>query len=542
MCAEVAKLVDARDSKSRGLYARVGSIPTFGTNRPRGKIVKRIIFLLITMFLASMSLGALAKNNASDKINEIMDDIDSLNDIIAGHTRLINELKKKLETVKDENKQDKKKILQKLNQVIDSEKAVKARMQNLQKQVQAIKKRAYYKGKKIPVLIPHFNLAVRPEFATNLTDMNSSVNDKMSWVDQRVRLGVEFHPFKVLDAVVTLQDTRRWGDSGTPDGHFNGLDAYNGYIRIHDFGAKGLEFKLGRMQLDFGSGRVIGTDIFALSGRAFDAAIIRYAPNDAVDLTAMASTLRETGMPSGKDRDLYGLYYTGSFLKKRLIADAYGFYLEDGKPEKQLKIGTFGVRLVGEPVKRLFLEAEASIQAGKKEIKNRKHTQFATAYYASVKYDFGGIANPGLGVMFSSASGDANPYDTRDVGYMPLYSSKFAYWGKMDLFDWSGVVDGGFEAHVGYKKYFLAYTGFHAFFMSADGGIINFAGQDRLFPAGKGRTLGYEWDVMLRYRPWDFLYTEFAYGLFAPGAATKAAFKGHSSVAHALYVGLFMNF
>jgi len=496
--------------------------------------------LLIVVLLVAVTVSAMARSGSA-AVKAMADDIESINEILAGHTRLVNSMKNTLEDLQTKHSEDIDKISKMLGDVLKQEKQVNTRISSLQKQMKELNKRAYYKGKKIPVLIPHINLVVRPEFATNITDFNSSADDKMSWTDQRVRLGAELHPFKVLDAVVTIQDTRRWGDSGTPDAHYNGLDLYNGYVRVHDFGVKGLEFKIGRMQLDFGAGRVIGTDVFALSGRAFDAALVRYAPMPAVDITLMASIIREKGMPSGKDRNLFGLYYTGSFLNKRLTADIYGFYLEDGNPALQLKIGTFGARMTGEPVKGLFLEAEASLQAGKKQIATKKHTHFAVAYYGSARYEFKGIAKPGLGLVFSSASGDANNTDTRDVAYMPLYSSKFKYWGKMDLFDWSGVVDGGFEAHAGYKDAFLAYLAFHAFFLSANGGVVNMAGKDVNFLANKGRTLGYEWDLLLRYKPWDFLHLDLAYGIFVPGSATKAVFN-HSNLAHALYLGAFVNF
>lgn len=500
--------------------------------------------LLLAIFLIANSVNARAKTGHST-LKSITDDIDSINNILAGHTRLVNSLRNTLKTLQkkqSKNMEDIGKISKIIDKLLDQKKKDDTKVSKLQKKVQELSKRGWYKGKKIPILIPHAGLAVRPEFATNLWDLDSSKNDKQSWVDQRVRLGAEFHPFKVLDMVVTIQDTRRWGDSGGPDRHFNGTDLYNGYIVVHDFGVKGLGFKLGRMQLNFGSGRVIGNDVFSISGRAFDAALVRYAPIPAVDITAMASILRENGMPSGKDRNLFGLYYTGKFLNKRLITDAYGFYLEDGKPSLQLKLGTFGVRVVGEPIKNLLLEAEASLQTGKKVIANTKHTQFAAAYYGSIQYTFGGVAKPGLGLLFSSASGDANPYDNRDVSYMPMYPSKFKYWGKMDMFNWSGVVDGGFEAHVGYKDKFLAYTAFHAFFLAANGGIVNMAGKDVRFPANKGRTLGYEWDLLLRYNPWKFMHLDFAYGLFAPGSATKAAFNNHSNVAHALYFAAFLDF
>lgn len=493
------------------------------------------------MLLPALAFTAQARSGSAE-IKSMADDIDSINEILAGHTRLVNSLKNAMKKLQKTHSGDIGKISKEIGKVLDRDKQVKARVSSLKKQVLELSKRAFHKGKKIPILIPHFGLAVRPYFATNILNFDSSTNDKQSWVDQRVRLGAEFHPFKLLDAVVTIQDTRRWGDSGGPDMHFNGLDTYNGYVRLHDFGVKGLDVKLGRMQLNFGSGRVIGNDVFALSGRAFDAAVVKYAPMPAVDITAMASIIRENGIPSGRDRNLYGLYYTGSFLKKRLTTDVYGFYLEDGNPALQLKIGTFGVRIKGEPIKHLFFEAEASLQTGKKQIGLKKHTQLATAYYGSVKYEFEGVAKPGIGLVFSSASGDANPTDTRDVAYMPLYTSKNKYWGEMDLFNWSGVVDGGFEAHAGYKDVFLAYTAFHAFFLAANGGIVNMAGKDVNFLANKGRTLGYEWDMRLRYRPWKFMYMELAYELFVPGSATKAAFNNHSNLAHALYAGAFIDF
>jgi hypothetical protein len=53
----VVKLVDAEDSKSSGLYVRVGSIPTSGTNKIKG------LFILINSFFCADFMDC-ARNHA----------------------------------------------------------------------------------------------------------------------------------------------------------------------------------------------------------------------------------------------------------------------------------------------------------------------------------------------------------------------------------------------------------------------------------------------------------------------------------------------
>ena len=479
-----------------------------------------------------------------DVIDDIKSQLDTVGVIVDSNKNRLDKLEKRVEEVKsdlDKGLNDLAKAIEKSDKSVRS---LQLSIRDLRAKVKELDERAYYKGKRIPVLIPRFEATTRPEFFTNRTDLNGSTNDKVLRAAQRVRLGAEFHPFDILDAYITLQYVGAWGQDGTELHGSNQFSLYNGYILLHDFGIDGLRIKLGRVQLSLGSGRVIGSDIYSLAGRAFDAGVLEYEHGKTVNLTVLASVVRYLGEPAGKDRNLYGIYYSGQFWRDRIVADAYALYLEDGNPSTKCKIGTFGARFAIDPVEGLSIEAEASIQYGKNYPKSKpSHTQFATAYFAKVQYTYKNAYHPFVNVFFSSASGDANPYDDSDVRYIPLFPSKYPYWGKLDLFDWSGIVDGGIEVGGGFKDKFDASTEFHYYYLASKGGFIPFGPQDRLiqFPAYQGRTVGYEWDIVLKWMPREFLTLEGMYGLFVPGQVTKKAI-GHGDLAHGFFARLSVGF
>ncbi len=495
---------------------------------------KKIYLLVFLIHIFLFNTIAYSKNKLKEQIVDIQNDIQVITNILQTHKKAIDQLKDKIAELKKAQKKDIdtiKKDITENKKLLDK---LLKQQQKLDKNIHFFMKRVFYKNKEIPVIIPHFGLTTRPEFFTNLTDLNSSSNDKISRVAQRIRIGFEFHPFKVLDAVFTGQYVGMWGIDGPNVVKNNGFGLYNGYIRLHDFGVQGMTIKVGRMQLNFGSGRVIGTDVYDLKGRAFDAAVFRYNPNKYADLSIFASVLRYLGEPTGRDSDLFGVYYTGRFWHDQLITDVYSILLMDGNPTLKRKLGTFGVRGVIWPVKGLRIEGEASIQYGKNQTFKWTHTQFATAYFASIGYTFSNIYKPYLKINFSSASGDANPTDSTDVRYIPLFPSKYAYWGWLNLFNWSGVVDSSFKTGFNYKQLVGASTAFHAFFLSSEGGFLPFGDKLVFFPPYQGKTIGYEWELMVNYQPWNFLNLQTAYGLFIPAKVTKKALKG-SDIAHGFF-------
>jgi hypothetical protein len=159
--------------------------------------------------------------------------------------------------------------------------------------------------------------------------------------------------------------------------------------------------------------------------------------------------------------------------------------------------------------------------------------------HAQAHYRFDVRTAPSLGLFFSFATGDANPFNDRSHAYRPGFHSRHNVFGLLDLFTWQGVWDIGPSFRLAPHKDVSIELNYHVFSLSSNGGLVkafntesSWRGDDRplgevyrhvSFPVGGSRFLGQELDLIVGWQATSWLRLDLEYGFFVPGARTRRA-------------------
>ena len=179
-----------------------------------------------------------------------------------------------------------------------------------------------------------------------------------------------------VEAMVRLINERMW------DRNFNGEDTNSinldlAYIKVSDLGIAGLDLTVGRQEIQFGEGLVVGsayvpgysypngnTWIVAEDlglQRAFDAIRVDYKGTAPVDVTAFMAKIIEK-VDTNRDRNLYGVN-VGFDIQD--TARLEGYYVRyQLMSTDNFSLGTIGLRATGD-VAGLGLKGEFAKQLGK---------------------------------------------------------------------------------------------------------------------------------------------------------------------------------
>lgn len=184
----------------------------------------------------------------------------------------------------------------------------------------------------------------------NYYDLDESLSQESSWVEQRTRLSVKADFTDEVSMFIEVDEWGIWGDSFRSNPH-TGFDAngnngaddvslYQGYIQADQMWGTPLRLRVGRQELSMGSEWLIGTNDTSsfFTGLSFDAIRLDYI-TDEFSVTGVVSHLAEnasgiggTGNDGLLDDDvvLTALYasYTGL---EDITIDAYyiGVYDDD---------------------------------------------------------------------------------------------------------------------------------------------------------------------------------------------------------------------
>jgi len=412
----------------------------------------------------------------------------------------------------------------------------------------AMEGRLTHQGRLLPWLIPSASLRVRMLYDRNRMDLDTGRGDNDLYLQHRLRLGVTLQPAPGVQGVFVLQDSRDWASERTTVSDQCNLDLYQGYLALEDLGGSGVRLVAGRFAMELGSGRQVSLRDFHNVGQAFDGVLLGWRRPKVLSADLFAAFVRDGWAPvfrEGWGQDAYGVF-TGLYLSTDALswmdADLYGFYQDDGFQTETTRLGTVGARLAVRPLAGLRLEAEASVQFGRVTIRDLEAraveaSHLATAYAAEARYEFQARTRPWVALSFASASGDANPWDGRDVAYRPLFPEPTRFLGQLGLFTWQGVWDLGPSVGLSPVDGLRLSLAWHFFSLTSDGGLLAAfdtdtvrasdprppASMGRAFhvPAGGSRFLGHEGDLALQWKALPWLTLEANYALFLPGAAAR---------------------
>lgn len=338
-------------------------------------------------------------------------------------------------------------------------------------------------------------------FANN-TDMTHAIA-------QRTRISADADNDKGARIFIQLSDSRVWGDEGNTLAETDNVDLHQAWVRLTDPNVDGLEWILGRQELNYGSGRVFARDDWDNVGQSFDAARIHYAfdENQWADV-AFAKVSEDSATAGAVDENVAFAVWHVDVENTGLQVEPLLVYKENSSTDEFLT--SFGdyAKL---QVDRFGLHQNFVYQTGK----TMGHDASAYLIDATVLID----ASPdmdgsrGVGAGFSVQTGD-DPSKSDDSAYDNLYYDYHKVHGAMDM-----AV--GLAGNAGLKDYF------GQGWLQADNGywlkgaVHVFKTEVDLAGVGDGHSLGTEIDATIGKDLESGMSAQLGGGLFAPGEVVK---------------------
>jgi len=267
-------------------------------------------------------------------------------------------------------------------------------------------------------------------------------NDQASFATSNVRVRIDADLTDNVSATVRLLNERLWGtldeDSANSD-----IDLDLAYITLKEFLYSPLSLMVGRQELRYGNGLIVGDpdtnrDVTSASAysstiaedfssrKAFDAirAVLNYDPL-VVDL--VYAKIEEDNVNRNDDVDLMGvnLVYT---LDKATTLNPYFFVRSAGsnrtsQPGKSTKTYVPGILITSSPIEDLKASLEFAYQFGKDTGSANKLRAWAIqagADYALKKLPY----SPMVGIQYTYLSGDKNDSDSKDKAWDPMFEDQ----------------------------------------------------------------------------------------------------------------------
>jgi len=270
-------------------------------------------------------------------------------------------------------------------------------------------------------------------------------DDQTSFATSNVRVRIDADLTDNVSATVRLLNERLWGEENE---YNSDIDLDLAYITLKEFLYSPLTLMVGRQELRYGNGLIVGdpdtngsassasafsASAFAAvaadlsSRKAFDAvrAILNYDP---LVLDLVYAKVEEKYVNRNDDVDLMGVnaVYT---LDKATTLNPYFFVTSlgsnrDGQDGKSSKVYVPGILISSSPIENLKLSLEGAYQFGREVVFNAGRLR-AFAIQAGGEYTFAKVKmTPALGLVYTYLSGDKNPYDNKNKFWDPMFEDQ----------------------------------------------------------------------------------------------------------------------
>ncbi|MFN8176683.1 MAG: alginate export family protein [bacterium] len=321
------------------------------------------------------------------------------------------------------------------------------------------------------------------------------------------------------EGVIEVQDSRIWGDEGSPLGDTHNVDLHQGFLRFRPGSA--VTVQAGRQELRYGREFVLGDADFDNVGQAFDAVRLRADVADGWwDFLAGKVSKTSGFLDTGIDENTAATFFHHEFRDPSVEVEPFVLYRENGGPNLfETAFGGYG----DWSQDRFSVQGDVVIEKGTVE----GHDVNAYLVAADVALDCSKQRDhgQGLSVGFTKYTGD-DPADPDDSAYDPLYADDHGYFGIMDIAD-------SFANRLG-----VGLRDYHAKAWTELGDRVTLTGVGSVFradiatPLGSGfdgHDLGQEVDVILRSRLSDGIVLEAGGGYFLQGDLIQATISDQSA-------------
>jgi hypothetical protein len=376
------------------------------------------------------------------------------------------------------------------------------------------------------------------------------------FLHERARLGlaVERGP---IAGVVAVQDSRLWGSVGPMFVDANAdqpVSFYRAYLEVRGDDPRPASLRVGRQEVKWGEGRLLGISDWSPRPRTLDAIRARYSTR-ACDFEALAAVLSPPGaVPAaysatgssaeGTGAQLYGMdarVHLDPLFRVEIagLARIARWPLSAGLVPSDTYVAS--ARLFGD---RLGLDyaVEAAYEIGRTAAVGAVRDLAASAVNARLSWQTAWLLRPRFGISGAYASGSEDSVGATVHRFDPILPDNRSGLGQMGLYAWTNIADVAVTASAApiedldvsaaYRQ--LRLSDASGAWFSADLVAI---GRDR---SNVDHFLGHEVDAAVTFTPYGALAIGAGYGaLFAGAGARKilrASGRGDSKLLHAAFV------
>jgi len=281
-------------------------------------------------------------------------------------------------------------------------------------------------------------------------DEDGDQNDTESFIFSQVRLRFDADLTEGVSAVVRLINERIWGDEDDYDNSSVGntdtdINLDIAYLKMQEFLYQPLTLIIGRQELRYGNGLVIGdpdtnrivttkvdNELGDLTLRkAFDAvrAILDYAP---YTIDVIYAKVDENILDTRDDLTVVGANIAYDWSSYNGITEAYVFWTQDRGTLSQIqedqedRVITLGARTQYDPNDNLTLGLEGALQLGDTYDATNyiSRDKEAFAVQAMAEYKMLDEKNSKVGLAYTYLSGDDDAGDSEDNAWDPLFEDQ----------------------------------------------------------------------------------------------------------------------
>ncbi len=270
--------------------------------------------------------------------------------------------------------------------------------------------------------------------------------DAEDFLFSQIRLRFDADLTEGVSAVVEFLNERNWGDTDIGSDNDDEIRLEKAYLQLNEFLYQPLTVKIGRQNLYFGNGLIVGdpdtnqADNFYWSGtttgwtdagdlslhKSFDAlrTTLDYAP---YTIDMIYAKIDENSTNMRDDISVAGVNVAYDWASYNGITEGYFFY-QQGTDTSQVSeedednIWVIGGRMQYDPNDNWTLGAEGAFQGGKDY--SASDNREAWAGIANVEYRFLNDYNAKLGLKYAYLSGDDDSGDGKNGAWDPMFEDQ----------------------------------------------------------------------------------------------------------------------
>lgn len=353
-------------------------------------------------------------------------------------------------------------------------------------------------------------------------------DDQQFLLRTRMYLGVHdiVDPFRFA---IEVQDARQFNSEyGDSSRDVNQADVLQAFAELYFEDALGegypLQFRAGRMTLEYVDRRLVGRNRWRNTVNAFDGFRLRMGQPTSdwqVDVFAVQPVESLMSRPDRPDEErwLYGVVGAWRGWSDRTTIEPYYFVLDEDRKNSanaDREIHTLGFHLFGPIGKTRFdYDMDAAFQFG--DDGARRHRAFAA--YGELGYTFAHPWKPRLAFAALYATGDRNPDDNTTERFDRLFEVTHPY-STTDLFAWQNAISPKLLLALRPSKTLTVDTSYGAYWLASDADAWPIAGL-RDSDGRSGDFIGQELELRVRCQLDRRVELEAGYAHFFPGAFVR---------------------